>query len=198
MHSTDNVQTIAIVVQTIAIVISVLVLFYQLRRDWRFHSAEMVTNLVAQFYSKEFEERRRSLAAHLEPVIAGKPVSLPEADAFEVLSFYENLAYLVRRGALDRLMVWNAFSWGLVCYFQCMTLNDNALRRLREKYNDQTFFEEIQWLNGKFIKIYGRRRVPVYGEDGKVRWLETFFAHEKGCGVNSSGGRGRPGSRALG
>src|SRR4051794_39676690 len=92
------------IVQTIAIVASVLGLIYQLRREWLLHSAEMVTDLVAQFNSAEFEKRRRSLAVHLEPVTAGKPVSLTSDYGLGVLGFYENISHLVRRRALDEMM----------------------------------------------------------------------------------------------
>ena len=172
MTTTDTVQTAAILV-------SVLGLLYQLRREWLLHSAEMVTSLVAQFHSEEFEKRRRSLATHLEPVTAGQPVSLTSDYGLGVLGFYENLSHLVRRRALDEMMVWTKFSWEFVCYFQCITLHGNALAVERKKNCDPTLYDEMEWLNARFVRIYRRKGVSLYRDDGKIRWLEDFFTQEK-------------------
>lgn len=169
-------------VQTIAIVVSVPGLIYQLRREWLLHSAEMVTSLVAQFNSEEFEKRRRSLAAHLEPVTAGKPVSLTSDYGLGVLGFYENVSHLVRRRALDEMMVWTKFSWELVCYFQCITMGANALAVERTKNCDPTLYEEMEWLNARFVKIFRRKGVSLYRDDGRVRWLEDFLFQERRLG----------------
>lgn len=167
------------IVQTIAIVVSVLGLIYQLRREWLLHSAEMVTSLVAQFTSEEFEKRRRRFAYQLEPVVSGKPVSLTSDYGLGVLGFYENVGHLVRRRALDEMMVWTKFSWELVCYFQCITEEPNSLAVERKKNGDPTLYEEMEWLDARFVKIYRRKGVSLYGDDGRVRWLEDFFLQEK-------------------
>jgi hypothetical protein len=170
------------VVQTIAIVVSVLGLIYQLRREWLLHSAEMVTSLVTQFNSEEFEKRRRRLAVHLEPVVSGMPVSLTGDYGLGVLGFYENVSHLVRRRALDEMMVWTKFSWELVCYFQCITIGANALAAERKKNSDPTLYEEMEWLNARFVRIYRRKGVSLYKDGGRVRWLEDFFLQEKRLG----------------
>ena len=173
------------IVQTIAIVVSVLGLIYQLRREWLLHSAEMVTGLVAHFDSEEFGKRRRSLAADLEPVVSGKPVELTSDYGLGVLGFYENISHLVRRGALDEMMIWTKFSWELVCYFQCITIGANALEAERKKNGDPTLYEEMEWLNARFVRTYRRKGVSLYGDDGKIRWLERFFLQERKLGSHS-------------
>lgn len=167
------------IVQTAAILVSTLGLLYQLRREWLLHSAEMMANLVTQFNSEEFESRRRSLAAHLEPVTEGMPVSLTSDYGLGVLGFYENLGHLVRRRALDEMMVWTKFSWELVCYFQCITMNGNALAVERRKNGDPTLYEEMEWLNARFVRVYRRKGVSLYQNDGRIRWLSDFFLQEK-------------------
>ncbi|HTG35203.1 MAG TPA: hypothetical protein VLB76_19975 [Thermoanaerobaculia bacterium] len=166
-------------VQTAAILVSVLGLLYQLRREWLLHSAEMVTSLVAQFNSEDFEKRRRRLAVHLETVATGGNVSLTSDYGLGVLGFYENLSHLVRRRALDEKMIWTKFSWELVCYFQCITMNGNALAVERTKNGDPTLYEEMEWLNKRFVRTYRRRGVSLYRDDGKIRWIEDFFVQEK-------------------
>lgn len=167
------------IVQTVAIVVSLLGLIYQLRREWLLHSAEMVTNLVAQFNSEEFEMRRKALTMHLKPVLEGKPVSLTNAYGLGVLGFYENISHLVRRRALDEMMVWTKFSWELVCYFQCITIGSNALAVEREKNGDPTLYEEMEWLNKRFVMIFRRKGVSLYADDGRIRWLDDFFLQER-------------------
>lgn len=180
------------IIQTIAIVVSVLGLIYQLRREWLLHSAEMVTSLVAQFTSEEFEKRRRKLATRLEPMVSGTPVLLTSDYGLGVLGFYENVSHLVRRRALDEMMVWTKFSWELVCYFQCITMGDNALAIERKKSGDPTLYEEMEWLNARFVRIYRRKGVSLYRDDGRIRWLEAFLqekrlgSHEEDPGTLSS------------
>jgi hypothetical protein len=172
-------MTITDMVQTVAILVSVLGLLYQLRREWLLHSAEMVTSLVAQFSSTDFEKRRRHLASHFEAVVTGGNVSLTSDYGLGVLGFYENLSHLVRRRALDEKMIWTKFSWELVCYFQCITMNGNALAVERTKNGDPTLYEEMEWLNKRFVRTYRRKGVSLYRDDGKVLWLEDFFFQEK-------------------
>lgn len=174
------------IIQTIAIVVSVLGLTYQLRRESLLHSAEMVTNLVAQFNSEEFEKRRKSLATRLEPVVtAGKPAPLTGDYGLGVLGFYENISHLVRRRVLDETMVWTKFSWELVCYFQCITMEPSALEAERHKNGDPTLYEEMEWLNARFIRTFRRKGVSLYGDDGKIRWLESFLRQEKLLGSHN-------------
>lgn len=47
-------------IQTGAILVSLLGLLYQLRREWLLHSADMVTSLVAQFSSEDFEKASKA------------------------------------------------------------------------------------------------------------------------------------------
>lgn len=96
-----------------------------------------------------------------------------------VLGFYENLGHLVRRRALDEMMVWTKFSWELVCYFQCITANGDALAVARTKNGDPTLYEEMEWLNKRFVRTYRRKGVSVYRDDGRIRWIEDFFVQEK-------------------
>lgn len=173
------------IIQTIAILVGVIGLLYQLRREWLLHSAEMMANLVAQFNSEEFQRRRKSLAAHLEPVTEGRPVSLTSDYGLGVLGFYENLGHLVRRRALDEMMVWTKFSWELVCYFQCITMDGNPLAVERRKNGDPTLYEEMEWLNARFARTYRRKGVSLYRENGRVRWLADFFLQEKSLGSHT-------------
>jgi hypothetical protein len=166
-------------IQTVAILVSVLGLLYQLRREWLLHSAEMVTNLVTQFNSEDFEKRRRHLASHLELVTTGHDISLTSDYGLGVLGFYENLGHLVRRRALDEMMVWTKFSWELVCYFQCITASGNALAVARTKSGDPTLYEETEWLNKRFVRTYRRKGVSLYTDDGRIRWIQDFFVQER-------------------
>lgn len=179
--------TTADIVQTLAIAISVLGLWYQLRRGWLLHSAEMVTDLLVQFNSPEFERRRRSFAKLLkERGVAGELVPIAKGYPLGVLGFYEHIGHLVHRRALDEKMVWTKFAWELVCYFHCITKDGNALEAARQKNGDRTLYEEMEWLNGRFVKIYLSRGVALYKE-GRVRWLEEFFSQETSLGSHESG-----------
>jgi hypothetical protein len=62
----------------------------------------------------------------------------------------------------------------------------NALEAEREKNGDPTLYEEMEWLNARFVRIYRRKGVSLYGDDGKIRWLESFLLQERKLGSHSN------------
>jgi len=92
-------------------------IFWQVRKQWLLHSATLITSMDERFTSSAWLYHRvncrRRLSAFNEG--EGKEV-LDLSDDFPVLGFFENMAYLVRKGALHKEMVWNKFGWYVVGY----------------------------------------------------------------------------------
>jgi|SRR5215213_1169817 len=149
-----------LLVTTVGVVATVATVWWQLRRQWLLHSATLVTQLVDRFESVEWYARRRRCAELLKWHYSGEQ-ELDLSSPFPVLAFLENIAHLTRRGALDKLMVWNKFGWAVVAYYCALTSSTNALKAARDREGDPTIWEEFEWLYRECVKIYRRRGIRV-------------------------------------
>ncbi|MBK8257871.1 MAG: hypothetical protein IPK82_35035 [Polyangiaceae bacterium] len=113
--------------------------------------------------SDEWIDKRRGCAALLERHHTSGDLDL--TGQFPVLSFLENLSYLARRGAIDKMMVWNKFGWITVGYYYALTRPKNALVAIRDKEKDSTLYEEFEWLFRESVRIYRSKGVMVDHSD---------------------------------
>ena len=80
---------------------------------------------------------------------AGEPVAgLTDAGLHDqpILSWFENIAYLTRRGVLDRGMVWNKFFWDLEHYYLALTHPVDLLALARQGSKCPTLYQALEWL----------------------------------------------------
>jgi hypothetical protein len=154
--------------------------WYQVQRQWLLHSAAMVTQLVDRFHDSEaWIHRRHQFITMVLDRRAGKPVSLQQYQfGYGIPGFYENLAYLVKRGALDEWMVWTKFGWWVVCHYQLLTKGKDLIAELRHQAGDPTHYEEFEWLNAQMVRLFHEKGVKVFSDKGDVEWLEIMVARE--------------------
>lgn len=150
----------------IGILVAGVSIWWQLRKQWLLHSATLIASLDERFHSPEWRGHRvagqRRLSAHV-----GKKEPLDLSNDLPVLGFFENMAYLVRKGALHEGMVWNKFSWYVVGYYLAVTRwkdanQENAIEQYRTKARDPTLYEEFVWLYIRCAEISHKRGVPTY------------------------------------
>jgi hypothetical protein len=161
----------------IGIVVAVFGILWQLRKQWLLHSANLIATLDERFHSPEFRRLRVAgqsrLSSHVDNC-----ARLDLSNDLPVLGFFENVAYLARRRALDKKMVWNKFGWYVVGYYLAITRwkdanQKNAIEQYREKEKDETLYEEFVWLYVQCVEIYRKRGVPVYN----CCWQKTRIEH---------------------
>jgi hypothetical protein len=150
----------------------------QVQKQWLLSSAALVSDLLAEFNSADFASKRRRYAELMWAHIRGEDVTLIGNTGFGVLGMFEHVAYLVRRNALDKDMVWNKFGWEIVGYYFCVTSPTNLLEQLRVNHHDETLYEHFEWFARRMISDYQSRKTPVYDARGRLTWLDPFIQQE--------------------
>ena len=186
----DELNAIAAIASAIAAIIALsvaaLTAFYQrkaLQHAWESNAASMVTKFVDDWQSLQYRFFRKRFATQLLKVREIKTRE-PQASSFikdvgivdlPVLVFFERLAYLTRRGVLDKGMVWDTFFWELERYYIAITQPADILEECR-KGNQTTVFRELEWLY-KDLLPYDRdqRRIAVDRGAPDVADMETFL-----------------------
>ena len=128
----------------VAIVLSVIILYVQLKRARFSQSVDLILKLEQRFNKDEdmIEARRKAAEA-----LRVNPVS-PSPDIEDVLDFFETLALLVRRKALDKEMVWHTFYYWMHRYW---LLSKAYIREKQE--SKPTFWEDYVRLEEQVIAI---------------------------------------------
>lgn len=178
MEPSDLAAWTGVGITAVAVVGSLIGVFFQVYKQWVLSSAAFVSNLLSEFNSPHFASSRRKCAEVMIAHLRGKDVTLVGNYGFGVLGMFEHISYLVRRGALDRDMVWNKFGWEMVGYYYCVTSGTNLLEQLRANHRDRTQYEHFEWYAPKMIKSYKSRRTPVFDERGRLTWLEAVLEQE--------------------
>ena len=171
-----------VVVTFLGILFAGLGVWWQLRKQWLLHSAALMASLDERFQSPEFRCQRANGALRInEHVKEQKQLDL--SDDLPVLGFFENVAYLVKRGALDKKMVWNKFGWYVVGYYLAITRwknenGKNAIEQYREQESDETNYEEFVWLYVECLEIYRKSGAQVYNCCWQKKKIENLLKNE--------------------
>jgi len=171
-----------LLVTLFGIAIGLTTVWWQLRRQWLLHSASLITQLVDRFESEEWCRHRQRCAELLRRHHAGEQ-ELDLSAAFPVLPFLENIAHLTRRGALDKLMVWNKFGWSVVGYYFALTTRSNTLQAARDRAMEPTNWEEFEWLYREAVKIYRQKGSAVDDPRKRELKIQEFLAWEGTLGT---------------
>jgi len=116
------------------------------------NSAKMVLDCVAIFDSSEWLDHRSRFAKMLLDNRTGID---PRRDT-PVLEFFEELAYMTRRGVLDTGMVWNSFFWVIEHYYPAVTAPPNLLEKARKESGSRTLYRELIWLHKELCIVCAR------------------------------------------
>lgn len=164
-------------VAILAVLASLIGIWWQLKKQHLFHSAQLVSNLDDRFNSPEWCAKRRYCAQLLAAHASGR-AALDLSESFPVLSFFENLALLVRVNAVDGRLVWNKFGWFVVGYHLALTEGRDALAAIRAKEQDPTLWEEFDWLYQFCSDIHRRRLIDVDSPEARAIRINQLIAWE--------------------
>lgn len=101
----------AIIVSSIAVLVAVIALFVQTRNARIALQTQALLSLSDRFDSEEMRTIRRRAASNL---LTQKPSDDELAD---ILDFLSSIAFLRSKGAIDRALAYNQFSWWMVRYW---------------------------------------------------------------------------------
>lgn len=125
------------------------------RQDQRARFTQMLTILAQQDTRFEGEEFRKTRRAAATWIMAGSSTQDEEGEqsAKDVLNFFETLAFLHRREAVDAEAVWHYFASWLLPYHDAL----DALRT-REQREDPNCFREFPDLYSAVFQIEREKR----------------------------------------
>lgn len=173
MTKTELAAWAAVLVTLLGIFSTVIGIWFQTRKQWLLHSANLVSELADQFTGDEWRVYRKHSAEALQRHRSGGSIDLSKD--IPVLGFFENIGHLVRRKAIDKLMIWNKFGWYVTRYYLALTEDEDLIDDIRTKERDPTLWEELEWLNREMLKIYKKRKVErMQGKDNASRIAELF------------------------
>jgi hypothetical protein len=160
----------------LGVIVALIGVWWQLRRQWLLNSATAVTALTDRFTSEEWRAYRAHCAAVIQLNDSGEPVDL--AKDFPILGFFETMGHLVRRGILDEQMIWNKFGWYIVRYHLALSSDRNLIEANRRSENDDTLWEEFDWLNRRMLRIYSRKSVNIAGPELRRQRVDELLQQE--------------------
>lgn len=176
--SASDIGTISgVAVAIIGILASLWAVFWQVRKGWLLHSANLVTTLVDRFNSPDWEAKRVRCINLLLKSNNDSERTLVGNYGFGVFGFFENIAYLVHCGALHPMMVFNKFAWEIVCYHQLAHGEIDLIAQIRKR-GSNTEYMEFDWLCDKMLKIYHEFGTEIYDSSGRVKWMGDFITQE--------------------
>lgn len=169
----DSIGLAAVVISLLGVIAGLTGVWYQVRRQWLLDAASTVTAFEERFISPQWKEYRVNCALFVRAHQTGELVDLSED--VQVLGMFEHMALLTRRRALDFEMVWNKFGWYIVRYYEGLTTGPRDLIvHIRQAEDDQTLWEELEWLYRRVVSEYRRRGVPVASGEERKRIDELF------------------------
>ena len=103
--------------------------------------------------------RRRQLAKSL---LTLKDAEVPTGQVEEVLGFYEDLGAMVRKGWMDKEIVWQSFAEAARQYWSALS---QYVTDFRQKTGDASFYSEYQYLVGEMERQELRHRGMKHPEE---------------------------------
>jgi hypothetical protein len=103
---------IPIIVAVAGAILSIVSLAYQIRRSRFVTSIDLLLKFESNFFGPEKREIRSKAAKGM----LREAADFSEAE--DILDFFETIALLVRKGALDSYMVWHTFDYWISRYYE--------------------------------------------------------------------------------
>jgi hypothetical protein len=143
------------------------------------NSAKMVNDAVARFDSQTMRRHRKGFSGKLKTDQADVDLSKAETP---VLDFFEDLGLQTRRGILDAEMVWVAFSWWIIGYYNAVTRPQDLIKKYREGSKSVDMYREFEWLHDQCIDKWRSERepgLPARGDSDAFLNEESSLAEDK-------------------
>lgn len=150
--TSDDWTAIGAVGTALAIIPASFAIYVQFRQAKLIHAHETLLQMHERWASEEFMQLRAEAARAL---LDGRDL---EADEFEVANFFETMGLLLRRGALDKQLVWSEFAYDILRYHRGYCMNKNQLQLVRDEEGDSNYYCEFEYLHEKVLSFDARRR----------------------------------------
>ena len=167
-------MALAAAIAALAAVATTVVIVHDVREDaarGRFNAGlESLWHLTTEWNSDEMTDARSHAAAAL---LAAKPT----ADVNEVLDFFDEVALLLQRGALDEEMVWHEFYWPLANYWFA---SQEYIRQVQR--DDPAAWTDLGMAVQRLVAVEARRKRQSTGAAvPSMKEMRDFLTDETGA-----------------
>ena len=145
MFMADFWTKIPIIVAVAGAILSIVSLAYQIRRSRFVTSIDILLKFESNFFGREKREIRSKAARGM----LRETADFSEAE--DILDFFETIALLVRKGALDSYMVWHTFDYWISRYYEAAKKHI-LLRQQAEPQVWQDFCDLVQKMRRQEIR----------------------------------------------
>ena len=130
------------------------------------------TNYEDKFDNPSLITERKKLAEQLLATTQHKDIQE------HVINFFESVGMLVRRGYLDKDMVWAGFSFHAIRWWSAC--KDYVLEERRIQNNDDTIFEDFEYLADEMYTIeMNKRHLSRAQLEPSSKDVQSFLEDEK-------------------
>ena len=133
------------------VVVTIIMIWKQIRNN-RMVSGVSLIMQMARRYATEYRDVRSRVAKNFR---RKRKRVLNQEDYF-LLNFFETLGYLVRRGMVDKEMIWIEFSIKIQGWWSVYAKN---IKNLRIEDEDETLYEEFEYLYNEMLDLEIERRL---------------------------------------
>jgi len=137
-------MNLALTLTLASLIVAILALLFQILRSNFSMSVDLILKLDDKFNNDSFKKLRRVAAKNI------MKNNFKEAE--DVFDFFETLGLLLRKGALDKEMVWNTFFYWIHHYW--ITGIDYITKEQRD---DPPTWEDFEYLHEQVIKVEKKR-----------------------------------------
>jgi len=168
-----------VIISCLTATLSFFAFGWQVRRAWFTQSIDLLLRFEANFFGPEKREQRAKAAVGM----LRQPPEFQEAE--DILDFFETIALLSRRGALDRYMLWHTFYYWIDRYYEATKGHIEERRR-----GEPTVWQDI----GPFVESLRKLQMKEAGLSSmeqtipSVEELESFLKEERSEGKAEKSG----------
>lgn len=149
---------------TVFAVVAIGFVWWQIRKEGLRHSTDLILTLRNQ-YNGEMRKLRAEAANDLR-------TETPSHALKEVLNFFDRIGLLVRRGTLDKKMVWNTFFFAVHRY--CCLAEKRIAKQRKDRAVD---FRELLYLHKELYDIHIQVKKEAGVQDGVTGKEEFLTLH---------------------
>jgi low affinity Fe/Cu permease len=150
---------------------TLMFMYYQTRIADRVAKLQMFIQLDTRYDSEPLRSARNELATNLML----DPPNIVRSPAEDILDFFEMFASYTREKHLDFNMVSDGYSLPIRCYWHVLK---EYIFEMREKYNDDSLFEHLLWLNRELENEYVKGKVGGLSHQLTKDQIQHFLQSE--------------------
>ena len=161
--------------QAIVVAVTLGIIAYQVRLQRFAQMTDVLARLDAKWNSDFMRTARKETCGNF-----GKAETYINKPESMVCSFFEEVGLYVKRGILDRTLVWELCSFDIEHYWPML---EEPIRTLRTKFGDNSFFEHFEELHRTITSASKTTTLDIPGyiaaENQKLDYYSDFYKNKE-------------------